>query len=194
MSLKLEDVISLDDRPRGAAQAIRRKSTVARPSRRDFLRGAAALAMTLGVTALNWVPSARRAWAQQGYEIFPDGALGPCQQSDSPPPPPGFSFYARGHDAIGCTNRPCSNCCVTVPSTWRNYHRGDHYQSRSTWYYLRWDECWQGATGRYDGWLWNSSPIGRVRCHDGWTCQPDNSNPETINLALCTASICRAPA
>lgn len=163
MTLAFADIVRLDDRRHPTVQSAPRVRRIAAVpmvrTRRQFLRDAGATATAVGLIAISWMPTARRAWAshpeddmapREGAQLC--GALGSWVDDD---------------DCQGCNRTTCGGCCAD--SGW-------HKHGASSGYALRPNECdGPNGSGNWDGWRWKATaccPNGRRdqiwRCHDGW--------------------------
>jgi hypothetical protein len=132
----------------------------AAPTRRGFLRGAAAAGIGLGLGALGLLPPARRAYAyhengSDGYQIY----TGACPS------------YAGPHNC----SPGCGPSTVHPDACHESGHFVGWHKNVGRVYKLRKNECVRG-TG-WDGWNWRySARCGNCgggvtyRCHDGWRC------------------------
>lgn len=149
MPLLLDDVVSYDTSGRRRPILRRRPRSAGSASRRDFLRGAGAVGVFVGLSVVGFLPPARRARADHPD----DDIAGGCQGAS----------YAENDDCLGCNTDETMACCC-ASSGW---HRHD-----GTTYFLRPDQC---DPNNFDGWKWFHGSccclVGRKdqtwRCHDG---------------------------
>jgi hypothetical protein len=161
--------------PENVARAIRGDGRQ-KLRRRTVLKGTIVAAGALGLSAIGWLPTARRAWGHHGasYDIK---AL-PC---------PTYDFY----DSNPPCGKPCGpstiypDACVDTQSFhYWGYHKDG---SGSQNWDLRPGQC----SGTFDGWIWRveqTCGVGacndwiKYRCHDGWAT--DNAGHH-IDKSIC---------
>jgi hypothetical protein len=146
MTLRLEDIAplataSLFGDVRGRRVASRAAFS---PTRRDFLRGAAAVGVGFGLSAVSLLPTAKPALADHGaWSIKPNcSGLG----------------YAQDDDCDGCDLPGSPFCCCS----------GGFYDDSGCDKKHRPDECETG-TG-YDGWKWSTGQCCFFNCNPCCTC------------------------
>lgn len=150
MSMQVESIVALRQRPVTATSRSRATLPDPLPPRRTVLKGLTAGGMSLGLTMLGIFPMARKARAE-GYWILDD-----C---------PSYSSDDNCSPGCGPSLVRTSSC------EYSGSHTGYHKSSGD--YRLRINECY---AGKYDGWNWlYSSACGdcqsgiKYRCHDGRT-------------------------
>lgn len=166
MTLKLEDIAALDG-PVVRSRALRVHTRAPfSPTRRHFLRGAAALGAGVGLASLGLFPTARRAHAGHGTNTIKSN----CDNVDN-----------TGNDDCGGCNTDRVICCCNSEGN----HRADGCN-----YAHRPDDC---PASPYDGWLWRYTGCcitgcgtcrkdQRWRCTDGFFRSNCNNN---FVLSIC---------
>lgn len=139
--------------------------------RRQFFGRAFAGAVALSLASLNWLPPARKAYANHagssGYQV----KQLPCPS------------YADPHDCYpGCgPSHVCQGtdgpCCVPSGAHKFGWHKGRGYGGGN--YDIRHNKC---HAGYFDGWKWRQSQgCGfcdqdiTYRCHDGWEVESNGT-------------------
>jgi hypothetical protein len=144
------------------------------PTRRAFVRGAFVAGTAVGLTALDWLPTARRAWGSHADDDIKANCTG-------------LGSWVNDDDCFGC-NQTTTHCCC-ASSGW-HLHDGVNYV-------LRPDQC---DPGNYDGWRWLYTPCcgngyknQEWRCHDGKRKLSDGTWQNTVckkRLKGCTPCCC----
>ncbi len=163
---RIDGVPRVDREPEGPFEPRAVTFEAARPlRRRGFLAVMAAGAMTLGITALSWVPLARPARAQPGSEY-----LGCGQYADGPGGPVCYGFpYSAGH--CGDDHWFRNGCFETSDG------HTDCYQPLTI--------CEAGDDGARNAWRW-ATDEAEWRCADGEVQYEGAPNPETV---ICSARL-----
>lgn len=132
------------------------------PTRRGFIKLAAAGATAMGLAALGVLPPMRHAWGSH-Y-----GTYGYRMRQSCPTSPAGSTYDQSPTNCGGCCcSRICSDCCYNNSA---NHKHGWHKEFSP--YDLREGDCSQN--GDWDGWKWAYSSCcgcfssNEWRCHDGY--------------------------
>jgi hypothetical protein len=161
----LIDVPSIDEPPAvWEESSIAARARAAALNRRSVLRLAAASAMGVGIWALEQLPNARRAFANNPNPILSQWA--DCSPSD---------FYSS---STICVPTSAYYNSVVCAGTW---HRNDKYSSQTVTYDYTFNNT--SCSGR-NAWRWTLETVHR-KCSDGHTYYLDGSTYRN------TFSICR---
>lgn len=162
MTLNVDDIPSIDVAPAASrrsavAAALRRQS----PSRRSVLRAAVGTGMTIGLTAVGWLPGARPAHAgwHSRYSQWPDCHGYHDPESTCTPP----SWYISADNCNG-----------------ENFHRDDMDNGGCN--YTNWNV--KLTCGGRNAWKW-----GDTRCSDGHYYHVDCSGRETNTNSICRGPV-----
>lgn len=176
----LSELPSIDEPPASGSRLTFAWPLARRSSRRQFMRRAVALAISLSVTSIAQLPPARRAFAGHAGSNAEDG----WEIADYCP------TYATSHNCHYTGGRGCGPSNVRKDACIREIgHPHEDWHKRQL---PEWGLRPNGCDGpKWDGWRWRySDPCGpcrggiTYRCHDGWRWPRD---PSRMNETICRA-------